>query len=168
MSGRKLSLELDNSLTGVYGDYRRVKMLTLAKVIAFAVEKHGDQRDKGGNTYIRHPLRVMEKMDCEDEMVVAVLHDVLEDTTATVDDLKALGCTEMQIMAIQALTKFKGQSKEEYLSKVMQSTVARKVKIADIEDNMDIRRLKNRHHLEQKDFERFAAYARAWTTLTGK
>src|SRR5271166_4536534 len=77
----------------------RNPMLTLDRAIAFAVLKHSGQKDKGGNSYIRHPLRVMEKMDSEDEMIVAILHDVVEDTPTTLNDLKELGCTEMQIMA---------------------------------------------------------------------
>lgn len=141
--------------------------LTLAKAIQFAVEKHGEQRDKGGNTYIRHPLRVMEKMDSEDEMVVAVLHDVVEDTDATLEDLRALGLTFTQIMAVDALTKKEGQTDEQYISEILKSHVARKVKIADIEDNMNLKRLKNRRELSEKDFVRLTKYAKFWSILNG-
>lgn len=141
--------------------------LTLAKAIEFAVIKHGEQRDKGGNTYIRHPLRVMEKMDSEDEMVVAVLHDVVEDTSATLEDLKALGLTFTQIMAVDALTKKEGQTDEQYISEILKSHVARKVKIADIEDNMNLKRLKNRRELSDKDFVRLTKYAKFWSILNG-
>ena len=142
-------------------------MLSLDKAIAFAVEKHAGQKDKGGNSYIRHVLRVMEKMDSEDEMVVAVLQDVLEDTNATEEDLKELGCTEAQIMAINALTKREGQTEEEYMKLILLSTTARKVKIFDIEDNMTLWRMKNRHHLEEKDLQRINKYMRMWSRLKG-
>jgi (p)ppGpp synthase/HD superfamily hydrolase len=141
--------------------------LTLDKAIEFAVQSHMGQRDRGGNSYIRHPLRVMEKMESEDEMVVAILHDVLEDTQATVADLVHLGCTEAQIKAIDALTKKEGQAPEEYLRLVKLSTVARKVKIADIEDNMILWRMKNRHALGEKDLQRINKYMQMWSELKG-
>lgn len=143
-------------------------MLTLSDVIVFAAQKHGKQRDKGGNTYLLHPLRVMLGMETEDEMVVAILHDVLEDTDAKEEDLLNLGCTETQVMAVKALTRMAMQSEDEYLTEIMKSTVARKVKIKDIEDNMRIDRLKNRTNLQQKDFDRFAKYAKSWSRLSGR
>lgn len=141
--------------------------LTLDKAIEAAVKWHYGQRDKGGNAYIRHPLRVMEKMESEDEMIVAVLHDTVEDTPATLDDIRRLGCTEAQVMAIDALTKKEGQTPDEYLALVKQSIVARKVKIADIEDNMILWRMKNRHALSPKDLERINKYMKMWTELKG-
>jgi (p)ppGpp synthase/HD superfamily hydrolase len=143
-------------------------MLNLSKAIGFANLKHAGQRDKGGNSYIRHCLRVMEKMDSEDEMIVAVLHDVLEDTDATKDDLALLGLTETQIMAVDALTKRKDEFPEDYMRRIKQSTVARKVKIADIEDNTNIWRLKNRDRgLDEKDIVRLNKYMKMYTELKG-
>ncbi len=142
--------------------------LNLAKAIEFANYKHAGQRDKGGNSYIRHCLRVMEKMDSEDEMVVAVLHDVLEDTNATKEDLAALGLTETQIMAVDALTKRKDEAPEDYMRRIKQSTVARKVKVADIEDNTNIWRLKNRDRgLDEKDMGRLNKYMKMYSELRG-
>lgn len=142
-------------------------MVTLDKAIAFAVRFHEKQKDKGGNSYIRHVLRVMERMSAEDEMIVAVLHDVLEDTDAQIEDLKDLGCTEGQIMSIQALTKQQGEPEDKYLARIKKSTVARKVKIADIEDNMAIWRLKNRGNMDMDDLARLNKYGRMWEALTG-
>lgn len=141
--------------------------MSLDDAVEFAVKKHKGIRDKGGNCYILHVLRVMLRMDSEDEMVVAVLHDVVEDTDATLQDLVKLGCTEAQIKAIDALTKKEGQPPEEYLRLVKLSTVARKVKIADIEDNMILWRMKNRHNLEDKDLQRINKYMRMWSELKG-
>ncbi len=142
-------------------------MLTLDKAIAFAVKMHEGQKDKGGHSYIRHPLRVMEKMDTEDEMIVAVLHDVVEDTPASLDDLLRLGLTESQINAVHLLTKKQGLSPEEYLDGIMQSPIARKVKIADIEDNMTLWRMINRNNLNEKDLQRINKYMKMWSTLKG-
>jgi (p)ppGpp synthase/HD superfamily hydrolase len=68
--------------------------MSLDKAILVAAIAHAGQQDKGGNSYIRHPLRVMEGMDSEDEMVCAVCHDVVEDTDITLDDLSSLGFTQ--------------------------------------------------------------------------
>lgn len=144
-----------------------MRALSLDDAILFAVQKHRGQKDKGGNCYVRHVLRVMEKMESEDEMIVAVLHDVVEDTDATLTDLTLLGCTEAQIKAIDALTKKEGQPPEEYIRLVKLSTVARKVKIADIEDNMILWRMKNRHNLEDRDLQRINKYMRMWSELKG-
>ena len=74
--------------------------MTLPKAIAIAVLAHGHQEDKGQNSYIRHPLRIMEGLDTEDEMICGVLHDVVEDTDYTLEDLAALGCTSSQPMSL--------------------------------------------------------------------
>ncbi len=142
-------------------------MVSLDKAIAFAVRFHENQKDKGGNSYIRHCLRVMEKMDHEDEMIVAVLHDVLEDTKAVEADLWELGCTQYQIDCIKALTKTEDQSPEDYLQEVMKYNLARKVKIADIEDNMTLWRMINRRNLGEKDLQRINKYMMMWSTLKG-
>jgi len=141
--------------------------ISLDKAIAFAVHHHTKQKDKGGNSYILHVLRVMLQMNSEDDMIVAVLHDVVEDTPVTLDDLRALGCTEAQLMAIDALTKKEGQTPEQYLALVKQSVVARRVKIADVHDNMKLNRLKNRHNLGEKDFQRIQKYLRMLSELEG-
>jgi (p)ppGpp synthase/HD superfamily hydrolase len=133
-------------------------MLSLDKAIIFAAQAHTGQKDKGNNSYVRHVLRVMESMDSEDEMIVAVLHDVVEDTPTTLDDLKGLGCTEAQVMAIDALTKKPGQTPEEYVALVKKSKTATKVKIADIKDNTQLWRMKNKENFGDKDAARLKKY----------
>lgn len=129
----------------------------LAKAIAFAATKHEDQFDKGGQPYILHPLRVMSflKTDDEELMAIAVLHDVIEDTDATYDDLRALGATPRVIAGVKALTKIPGETFEEYKAKVKSSQDAAKVKIADLRHNTDIRRLKG---ITEKDLRRIEKY----------
>src|SRR6187431_3559334 len=84
--------------------------MSLDKAILVAVISHAGQQDKGGNSYIRHPLRVMEGLDSEDEMVAGVCHDVVEDTDVELKDLYSLGFTAMQVKTIDALSKKSGET----------------------------------------------------------
>ena len=114
----------------------------LSKVIAFAVHHHAGQLDKIGEPYILHPLRVM--MDCNTmvEKIVAILHDTVEDTGVTFDDIRALFVGGNETMAdtivdaVDALTKRKGELYEDYLARVKANPIALSVKLADIRDNM--------------------------------
>jgi GTP diphosphokinase / guanosine-3',5'-bis(diphosphate) 3'-diphosphatase len=139
--------------------------MCLDKAILLSVVAHAGQKDKGNNSYIRHPLRVMEQMDSEYEMCVAVVHDVVEDSEFSLVDLRALSFTQDQIDAVDALTKREG---EEYLAairdRVCPSVVASKVKEKDIRDNMALWRLKNRK-LTEKDMTRMQNYIDALELL---
>jgi (p)ppGpp synthase/HD superfamily hydrolase len=126
--------------------------LTLPKAVAIATVCHGNAEDKGKNSYIRHPLRLIEKQETEDEMMVAVLHDVVEDTFLTLNDLEELGFTASQLKILDALTKKPGPdyNHEAYISNIEHSPVATRIKIDDMEDNCRLDRLKstplsNRH-----------------------
>lgn len=141
--------------------------LTLDKAILIAVIGHAGQEDKGQNSYIRHPLRVMEKMDSEDEMIVAICHDLIEDTEFTIDDLLKLGFTAAQCKAIDALTKREGESYAERVERVANSVVARKIKIEDIKDNLQVWRLKSKN-LTEKDMIRMQNYISALIRLGEK
>lgn len=138
--------------------------MSLTKALLIAVLAHSGQEDKGQNSYIRHPLRVMEKMDSEDEMICAVLHDVAEDTPITLNDLAALGLTTSQVKCIDALTKREGEEYQDRVERVANSTVARKIKVADIRDNMQLHRLKNKT-LTEKDVVRQQNYINALVRL---
>lgn len=143
--------------------------LSIGKAIAFAASKHEGQRDKGLNAYILHPIRVMlhPSLQSEDEKIVGVFHDIVEDTGTTLKDLEELGCTEAQLMAIDALTKKKDQPHADYIAGIKKSVVARKVKIADIEDNMILTRMKNRGAFTNKDLARINQYMDDHTDLLG-
>jgi len=115
----------------------------LSKVIEFAVKAHGGQVDKIGEPYILHPLRVM--MDCNTmvEKIVAILHDTVEDTDATLDDIRALFTNNNNrtyadtiVNAVDAMTKRAGESYDDYLARVKDNPIALSVKLADIRDNM--------------------------------
>ena len=138
-------------------------MPTLEDAIALAVEAHRGQRDKSGQPYILHPLRVMFSCETEIERIVAVLHDVVEDTGRSFDDLRKLGYSEDVIAALDCVTKRPGEDYEQFIERAAANPVARKVKLADLKDNMDLRRLVS---VEHKDMDRLNRYMKAWRRLT--
>lgn len=138
--------------------------MTLDKAILIAVIGHAGQEDKGKNSYIRHPLRVMEELDNEDEMVSGVCHDIVEDTDVTLENLTELGFTNMQIKTIDALTKRQDESYQESIERVTKDHTARKVKCRDIKDNLKLWRLKSKK-LNGKDLIRMQNYIDALVIL---
>lgn len=107
----------------------------LNRSIILAVEAHGAQVDKCGQPYILHPLAVMGMMDTETERVVAVLHDVVEDTAVTLQDLCDEGFSDEIVMAVDALSKRSEETNRQYLGRVKANPLATKVKLADIAHN---------------------------------
>ncbi len=148
-------------------------MSDLNRAIQLAAVYHAGQFDKMGKPYILHPLRVMLSLGLDvtdSHRIVAVLHDAIEDTELTDEMLREEGYTEEIITAILLLTKPKdkhGFDEDEYYRKIMQNALARPVKIRDLEDNMDYRRLRNKLKLEDKDLKRIANYVRRHHQLTG-
>lgn len=102
---------------------------------------HEGQLDKAGRPYIEHPARVMARLEGPYERMAAALHDVLEDTDVTAADLRAAGCPEPVIAAVDALTKRPGEPLEESMRRAAADPIARRVKLADIADNADPARL---------------------------
>ncbi len=130
-------------------------MNPLEKAIAIAVEAHKGQTDKSGLPYILHPLRIMMKMPDEATRIVAVLHDVVEDTDCTLADLRSAGFSEEIVAAVDRMTHRASDSYEAYIHKIADNAIARKVKIGDLEDNMNVRRLPD---IRDKDLERIRKY----------
>lgn len=104
-------------------------------------------------------------MDSEAAMMAAILHDVVEDSDWTIEQLRTRGFSEEVLHAVDGLTKRKGESYEAFVKRARQDPIARQVKIADLEDNMDIRRMQN---LKSEDLKRLKKYHRAWRVLTAK
>jgi (p)ppGpp synthase/HD superfamily hydrolase len=129
----------------------------LGKVLVLATNAHAGQFDRGGNPYILHPLKVMHYLKTTDEELqcIALLHDVIEDTNTTWEDLREIGCTSRVISAVRVLTKMPGQSYDEYKLEVFANLDAMRVKMADLRHNTDIRRLKG---ITEKDIARLAKY----------
>jgi len=113
------------------------------KAILIAVGAHFDQKDKAGEPYILHPLRVMIKYDLlkEEEKIVAVLHDVLEDTVVTALDLVKGGFSSVVMDALCCITRNKGEDYSVYLRRVKSNDIAKRVKVADLLDNLNPVRL---------------------------
>jgi len=139
-------------------------MPDLERAIAVAVAAHKAQRDKYGRPYILHPLTLMMKMADETSMMAAVLHDVVEDTAVTLDDLRKEGFPREVIDAVESLSKNEKESYDEYVERVSRNPVAVKVKLADLEDNMRITRM---NKVTDKDTVRLAKYLHAWQKLGG-
>jgi (p)ppGpp synthase/HD superfamily hydrolase len=139
-----------------------MQMSDLDKAIQLAARIHAGQKDRYGRPYILHPLRVMMKVKTEQEKIVAILHDVIEDSDLELKDLSDEGFSSEVVTAIDCLSKRDGEEYQDYIKRVVQNQLARTIKLADLEDNMNIERV---DHLQEKDFERFARYHRAWLIL---
>ena len=113
----------------------------LKKAISLAEKAHQGQVDKGGHPYILHPKRVMEKCETTEEKIVAMLHDVMEDTDYTADDLRKEGFSEEIISALFCLTHKEGEGYMEYIEHICENPLAVRVKYADLQDNMDLSRI---------------------------
>ena len=134
----------------------------LARAIEIAAAAHATQVDKGGAPYVLHPLRMMMKQTTEAAMIAAVLHDVVEDTPWTQEKLRAEGFPQEVLEAVACLTKREGEDYAAFIARAGANPIARAVKLADLEDNMDLRRIPDPL---QKDLDRLAKYRRSWETL---
>lgn len=141
-------------------------MSTLTRAIEIATEAHKEQFDKAGNEYICHPLRVMEMGKTEEEKIVGVLHDVVEDTDWTFEKLEAEGFAPEIIAALKCVTKLsENENYDAFIERVRKNPLATAVKINDLIDNMDIRRLP---YLSDKDIKRLKKYLKAYKKLIGE
>jgi (p)ppGpp synthase/HD superfamily hydrolase len=137
-------------------------MATLEDAILLAAQAHRGQVEKAGQPIVLHALRVMFRMESEHERMAAVLHDVIEDTPHTLDDLRALGYPDAVVTAVDCLTRRPGEPYAAFIARAASDPIARRVKLADLEDNMDIRRLPA---LTERDVERLGDYLRYWRQL---
>lgn len=141
-------------------------MSNLERAIELAIAAHRGDVDKGGQPYILHPLSLMlqlhERDSDLDAMIVAVLHDTVEDSDLTLGDLKAEGFSDAVVTAVDALTKREGESYQDFISRLGPNPLARRVKIADLEHNMDVRRLGS---IGSKALDAVEKYHQAWLEL---
>ena len=142
---------------------RRKKNLYLDRAIELAKQHHEGQTDKAGKPYIEHPLRVMNQVESEEEKIVAVLHDIVEDTDISLDDLRNEGFSEEVVSAVECLTKQDGENYDSYIERISFNLLAVKIKLADLEDNRDLTRLPE---VTDKDLERIEKYDKALEKLT--
>ncbi|MCC7410337.1 MAG: HD domain-containing protein [Gammaproteobacteria bacterium] len=130
-------------------------MSTLERAIEIAAQAHAGQRDKGGEPYVLHPLRVMLRMATEEERIVAVLHDVVEDSEVTLDRLRSEGFSAAVVAAIEALTKHPGEDRLQAAARAARNPLARTVKLADNAENSDLSRIPDP---TPRDHERLEQY----------
>ncbi|OYO26432.1 HD domain-containing protein [Janthinobacterium sp. PC23-8] len=134
----------------------------LERAIEIAARTHAGQVDKGGAPYILHPLRVMLRVAPGAQQIVAVLHDVVEDSEVTFEDLEREGFSAEVIAGLRAVTRIAGESYDDFVARAAQDPVAKKVKLADLMENSDLSRIAEP---SQKDLERVAKYRRAMVYL---
>ena len=138
--------------------------MNLERAIQIAVEAHAGATDRGGKAYILHPISVMMRCETDEEKVVAILHDVVEDTDWTFDALRQEGFSETIIEALKTVTKHsEDEDYDEFIQRSLNNEIGRKVKIADLRENLDVTRI---GQLTDKDIARINKYKRALSVLT--
>jgi len=130
-------------------------MSTLERAIEIAARAHAGQVDKAGDPYVLHPLRLMLAVRDPFERMAAVLHDVVEDTDITLNDLKVENFPAEVLAAVECLTKQPGESRLDAASRAAKNPIACAVKLADVADNMDLGRIANP---TERDFSRIREY----------
>lgn len=130
----------------------------LNNAIKLAEKYHEGQVDKGGEPYIGHPLRVMEGVETSKEKVLAVLHDVLEDCDVSAEQLIKEGIPKILVDKLKILRKGKGEDYFHYINRITNDKETINVKLSDLRDNMDLKRLKQ---ITEKDIERLEKYKKA-------
>lgn len=139
-------------------------MSTLKRAIEIAFEAHKDQKDKNGEPYIGHVLRVMNLGRTENEKICGVLHDLVEDTEWTFEDLRREGFSKTVIDALTCVTKTsEDEDYDKFIERIEKNRLAVIVKINDLSDNMDVRRF---DVIREKDIQRLNKYLRAYRRLT--
>lgn len=133
------------------------------KALALCFEAHKEQKDKSGMPYVFHPFHLAEQMKDEDTTIVALLHDVVEDTDYTLDDLRDMGFSETVLNAIGLMTHEDGVAYMDYIMRIKTDPTARAVKLADLAHNSDLTRL---DAVTERDLERAEKYRTAMGLLT--
>ena len=135
-------------------------MANLEKALLIATKGHLGQTDRFDKPYIYHPLRIMMKMETEEEQIVAILHDIIEDTDMTLKDLEKEGFSSEVITAIDLLTRYpeEGQTYEEYVKRMKGNYLAMKVKLGDLEDNMNPNRFPKINENAIKRMKKYTKY----------
>lgn len=139
--------------------------LVIETAIMWAIRAHQGQRDKAGAPYILHPFAVVSLLynPTPEEIATAILHDVIEDSDVSLENLRTAGIPEVVLDAVEAITKRDGEDYSDYLSRVAANPIARRVKLADLTHNSQVSRIPNP---TDKDFARISKYQSAIARLT--
>lgn len=137
--------------------------MDIERAIQIAVEAHAGAKDKGGSPYILHPINVMMRMKTDDEKIVAILHDVVEDTDWTFEALRKEGFSEIVLDALASVTKVsEDEDYELFIERCSRNTIGTRVKVADLMENLDVTRI---GELKEKDMKRINKYKKALSVL---
>ena len=128
------------------------------KALKLCFEAHKNQLDKSGLPYVFHPFHLAEQMEDEDSTIVALLHDVVEDTPYTLGDLENFGFSPRVIEAIRLMTHERGVPYMQYVARIRENPIARRVKLADLRHNSDLSRL---DHVDERARKRAEKYREA-------
>lgn len=139
-------------------------MPTLEDAILLAVQAHKGKTDRYGAPFILHPLRVMLRLESDTEKTVGVLHDIVEKTPLTLETLRASGYSEEVLQALDGVTRRSDETYEEFVKRSAADPLAKRVKVADLEDNIDTHRMSE---LSPQDAQRLDRQLRAWRKLRG-
>ena len=143
-------------------------MATIEKALQIAARAHEGQKDKEGLPYILHPVRVMMSVEGEETQIVAVLHDVIEDTSVTADDLRHAGFSEKVVAAVLCVTHRKDEPYADYVVRCKDNEIARRVKLSDLTDNWRLDRMILRPQRFEADVARLRKYALSYKYLTNQ
>lgn len=128
------------------------------KALKLCFEAHNSQADKSGLPYVFHPFHLAEQMTDEESTIVALLHDVVEDTDYTIDDIRSMGFGESVVEALSLLTHDENTEYMEYVSAIRDNPIAKAVKLADLRHNSDLSRL---DVVDEKALKRQEKYQKA-------
>lgn len=144
-------------------DFDKLKKIPIfERAIVIATICHAGIKDRGKLPYILHPINVMIGLKNKDEMIVGILHDVIEDTQVTFDDLRKLGFPEYIIEAIDSVTHREDEDYMDYIRRAKDNSIGKNVKKKDLGHNLDISRIRNP---KPKDYERIEKYRRSLSFL---
>ena len=132
------------------------------KAMQIAEKVHKNQVDKAGKPYILHPVRVERRCTRQEDRLVALLHDTVEDGNIASEYLLLVGFSQEVVDAVLSVSRKRGEDYFEFIQRCKANPIGRRVKICDLEDNMDITRL---NQLTEKDIERLKKYHKAYKIL---
>lgn len=133
------------------------------KALKLCFEAHKNQTDKSGMPYVFHPFHLAEQMVDEETTIAALLHDVVEDTDYTIEDLRQMGFPSNVLEALKLLTHNNDTPYMEYVAKIKENPIARTVKLADLNHNSDLSRLNT---IDEKALKRKKKYEQAICLLS--
>ena len=134
------------------------------KALELCFEAHKEKKDKSGLPYVFHPFHLAEQMETEETIIVALLHDVVEDSDFTLEDLVGMGFSNNVIEAVRLMTHDKSVDYKDYVKAIKKNAIARVVKLADLKHNSDLSRL---DVIDEKALKRRNNYLDAIRILEG-